>query len=264
MLTTVASSDCIRYDLSPEVMAFTTTRSIARNKTAISALTGIPEQHIVIPHQVHSDGVAIVDDTFLALAADQQTALLDGIDAVITPNTNVCIGVSTADCVPIILYDPRQRVAAAVHAGWRGTRLRVVKKVINIMLNEFHCDAKTLVAVIGPCICRHCFEVGPEVYDAFYEAHFDMSAIAARYPAGQTGLPAAGGADMRDTKWHLDLRACNKQQLTACGIPVNNIAIAPQCTYETPSLLFSARREQHGTTKCGRNYTAIILHNTQP
>ena len=94
--------------------------------------------------------------------------------------------VSTADCTPIIIYDPEHHAAAVVHAGWRGTVARIAEKTVAKMQNVYHSRPHMMRAVIGPCITVKNFEVGDEVYEAFADASFPMSQIA-----------------LRQDKWHM-------------------------------------------------------------
>ena len=95
-----------------------------------------------------------------------------------TNELNVCIGVSTADCIPILLYDTKHHAAAAIHAGWRGTVKHIVQKIIKEMGIVYQTKPQELQAVIGPGISLQNFEVGDEVYEQFANACFDMETIA--------------------------------------------------------------------------------------
>ena len=257
------------YTLASEVIAFSTTRKggvsqgkygefniseycgdrpehIAANRKALAAQLGIDEGCIVVPHQVHSTEVRQVDEDFSRLSADDRKNLLEGVDAVMTGQKGICIGVSTADCIPVLLYDGPHHAVAAIHAGWRGTVQRIVQKTVDAMHAAFHTDPKELKAVIGPGISLDNFEVGDEVYDEFAEAHFDMTAIADR-------RPSRGEQPM---KWHIDLPLCNTLQLTAAGVGRKNIQQSGICTYAHPDEYFSARRLG---TASGRIFTGILL-----
>lgn len=135
----------LEYALGPALRAFSTTRqggvsrdnyasfninaycgdeadSIQQNKQALCDELGIEPQRLIMPHQTHTACVRVVDEAFFASSAAEQQAALEGIDALITDQARLCIGVSTADCVPVLLADKDQRVVAAIHAGWRGTQ----------------------------------------------------------------------------------------------------------------------------------------------
>ncbi len=202
----------------------------------------IDDDRLIIPHQTHEDRIRLVDETFLSLETSEKKDLLEGIDAVITRVPRVCIGVSTADCIPVLLYDKVHRAVAAIHSGWRGTVKRISQKTLVAMQESFSTRAEDVVAVIGPGISVEHFEVGDEVYNAFADAGFDMSGMARKYE-----------------KWHLDLWEANRQLLVESGIPEKNIHIERICTYAENDVLFSARREQTGSEKCGRNFNAVMI-----
>lgn len=173
---------------------------------------------IVIPRQTHTTNVQVIKDV-------PTLEELQDVDAVVTQLKDFCLCVSTADCVPVLLYDKEKEVIAAVHAGWRGTVGRIVEKTIEVMKSHYGSESKDLVACIGPSISLESFEVGDEVYAAFEEAGFDMSRIARRYE-----------------KWHLDLWEANRMQLLAHGVLPEHIEVAGICTFQHHEDFFSARR----------------------
>ena len=95
--------------------------AIARNRKALCKELGIRDSRLVMPHQVHGTGISQIGKTFFLLSEDIRSTALEGVDALITDVKDVCIGVSTADCIPIIIYDPQHQAAGVVHSGWRGT-----------------------------------------------------------------------------------------------------------------------------------------------
>ena len=197
------------------------------------------ESRLVIPHQTHGTTVLTVDKTFMALDEEQRQQRLEGIDAVITSVPQICIGVSTADCIPIIIYDAVHHAAAAIHAGWRGTVARIAPKAVAALQTAYGSQPAELQAWIGPGISLKNFEVGQEVYDQFAEAGFQMERIAMRYE-----------------KWHIDLPMCNLLQLEEAGLPLPFIHHTDICTYDHTDDFFSARRLGISS---GRIYTGIIL-----
>ncbi|MDR2955334.1 MAG: peptidoglycan editing factor PgeF, partial [Prevotella sp.] len=173
----------------------------------------------------------------------EKVKLLNGIDALVTDQRNICIGVTTADCVPILIFDDVKKVFAAVHAGWKGTVNKITERTIETMVQHFGCDdPQALLIGIGPCISQEKFEVGGEVSEAFRQAGFPMERIA--YMNEYTG------------KMHIDLQEANKIILTDCGIPSTHIEQANLCTYSNPDKFFSARRQGFHS---GRMLTGGIL-----
>ena len=257
------------YNLHEDVVAFSTTRcggfstgaygefninrycgdnaeSIHKNRALLCQQLGISDERLIMPHQVHLTQSLRIDETFLAMSEEDRQTRLEGIDAVMTNLTDVCIGVSTADCIPLLIYAPRQHAVAAIHAGWRGTVQRIAQQAIADMTVAYGSQPADLRVQIGPGISLDSFEVGDEVYDAFAAAGFDMKAIAKQYTACNSQI----------SKWHIDLPECNRQQLMNQGVPANHIAVSPVCTFVQSDSFFSARRLG---IQSGRIFTAIII-----
>jgi YfiH family protein len=250
------------YDFGEGVTAFSTTRHggvstgtygefnineycgdeeshIAANRQALATKLGIAADCIVMPHQVHGVECRVVGKDFLDLPESERRARLEGVDCVMTRERGLCIGVSTADCIPVLLFDAAHRAAAAIHAGWRGTVDGIVTKAVEVMAMRFDTQPGDLRAVIGPGISLKNFEVGQEVYDRFAEAGYDMSAVAKRFE-----------------KWHIDLPLCNELQLRQAGVSAGHIRQSGICTWDRVDDFFSARRLGQ---QSGRIYTAILL-----
>lgn len=155
---------------------------VAENRKRLATELGIDTAHIIMPHQVHGVEVRNIAGEFLTMPENIRKMVLEGVDAVMTDQKGVCIGVSTADCIPVLLYDEEHHAVAAIHAGWRGTLARIVHKTIQEMAFTYHTDPKKLKAVIGPGISLDHFEVGDEVYEAFEQAAFPMEEIAEQRP----------------------------------------------------------------------------------
>ena len=220
----------LKYSLGEKIEAFTTDRTVGRN---------IPG--VIYPHQVHTDRIFAITSDFLALSERERKDALDGIDAIMSDVRDVVMGISTADCIPVIVYDSAHHVAAAIHAGWKGTRLRIVTKAIKEMQRLYGTDPSACTAAIGPGISQESFEVGQEVVDAFVEAGFDMSQYV-----------------IMKAKPHIDLKAINLDLLTAAGVRQENVFVSEIDTF-TDENYFSARREQHGVVKCGRILSGFCL-----
>ena len=204
---------------------------IAANKVALCRLLDIECDHLVMPHQVHDCVVRRID------GPQQET--LEGVDALLTNVPQLCIGVSTADCIPVLLFDPIRRAVGAIHAGWRGTVLRIVQKAVEAMRESYGTEAADLQAVVGPGISLDSFEVGDEVYEQFQVAGFEMEAIS-----------------RRDEKWHINLPECNRIQLVESGVLPSHIQMTNICTFQACNRFFSARRLG---IQSGRIFTGILL-----
>ena len=197
---------------------------------------------IVQMHQVHDVKVAVVD------RGDLTRDELDGYDAMITNLPGVAIGVRTADCIPVLLYDPVKKAAAAIHSGWRGTVSKIVGKTVIKMQSTYASQPSDILAFIGPGICVDCFQVGEEVALKFKETGFDINSLwSFRGPKKGNGME--GGH-------HIDLKEACRQTLVESGLKNENIQITGLCTYEDNDLLYSARKEG---IECGRNITYIKI-----
>ena len=198
---------------------------IRQNREALCRMLDISNDRLVMPHQVHLTKMARIDEAFLLMNAAKRQETLEGVDALMTDLKDVCIGVSTADCIPVLLSDHEHHALCAIHAGWRGTVRRIVEKAVGAMTEAYGTRPQHLTAQIGPGIHRDSFEVGDEVYDAFAQEDFDMPTIS-----------------IKKEKWHIDLPECNRLQLIASGLLPPSIKVSPVCTYQQAADYFSARR----------------------
>lgn len=270
MTRSVDDNQLLCYDVSPGVVAFSTKRGnlvtvdspysgfnanpfcgddftkVADAQNHLASMIGTGCDKLIIPHQVHGKEVLAIDEKFLSLDLMSRKARLDGIDALVTNLKDVCVCVSTADCVPVLILDRRRGVVAAVHAGWRGTVKNIVGETIRTMIATYGTRPEDCAAVIGPSISLDSFEVGDEVYDEFANAGFDMERIARRYPCATNNTQA---------KWHINLWEANRLQLLEAGVNNSNVMLANICTFINYDKFFSARRL---TIKSGRMVSGIM------
>lgn len=262
------------YTIADSVVAFSTTRQggvslgayssfnineycgdtaehIAENRRLLAQRLGIAPDHIILPHQVHGAEVRQIGADFLLLPENERRMIVEGVDALVTNQRGICIGVSTADCIPVLLYDEAHHAVAAIHAGWRGTVQRIVQTTIDMMHLYYHIQPSELRAIIGPGISRDSFEVGDEVYEEFLQEGFDMAVVACQRP----NMKKEGSVD-QPLKWHIDLPQCNALLLCQSGVPADRIQSSGICTYQHSDQFFSAR--QLGI-QSGRIFTGIML-----
>lgn len=201
--------------------------AVRTNRARFGAALGL-NAPILTAHQVHGPAVRVAEETF---------GLPDcRADAVVSAEPWSAVGVFTADCTPILLWDPATGAVGAVHAGWRGTVADVTGEAVRVMAARYGASPEAMVAAIGPAIGPCCFEVGPEVAEAFAEA----------------GLPEA--VVPREPKPHVDLWGANFRRLTEAGLAPDNIHRADACTFCDAAHFFSWRRDA-GLT--GRMLAAI-------
>lgn len=207
---------------------------VAESRRRVAAGLGIDLQHLWLPRQVHGCEVLVVDAA---------TPCGAECDAVVTTEPGLCIGVSTADCVPVLLAvtDPETGKClgvAAVHAGWRGTVAHIVRRAVARLLEVTAAAPENITAVIGPSISPAAFEVGEEVVDQFRAAGFE-GCILRNYP-----------------KPHIDLWRANVEDLLTAGVAIDRIDCTPICTRENADRLWSARA--HGV-RSGRMASCIMM-----
>lgn len=224
------SDELLKYRLGDGVEAFSTRRN-----------SPLPYP-VIQGHQVHDARIAVIERPGMTREE------LEGYDAFVTSLPDTAIGVRTADCVPILLYDPIRKVVAAVHSGWKGTVLHISQQTINVMVQRFLCRAEDLQAVIGPAIGPDSFQVGEEVVAQFVDAGFPLDEIWTFRGDGDE-RPMSGGH-------HIDLIQANQWLLEQAGVKTENIQAYRIDTYNDESF-FSARREGF---QCGRIINAIKLN----
>lgn len=219
-----------------------TPENVEHNRADFLAAIGQADATLVTLHQIHSSQIHILNNTALKtkpfLAAPER---VDG-DGLVTDEPGYLLGIQTADCLPIFLVDPERRAIANLHAGWRGTRSRIVQHGIERMQQTFDSRPDRLIAAIGPGIGVCCYEVGDEVVEEFRR----------EFPNAGEWFRAPSGTRRR----RLDLAAANTRQLLEMGLPERQILQAGRCTACEPEWFFSHRREK-GVT--GRMLAAIGL-----
>jgi purine-nucleoside/S-methyl-5'-thioadenosine phosphorylase / adenosine deaminase len=183
-------------------------------------------------------------------------------DASLTNTPGLLLGVQTADCVPILLVDPKKRAVAAVHAGWRGTLARILEKAVGELVAKFKSHPSDLLAAIGPAIGPCCYEVGAELVIQFTS---QFAAAADYFDEPRSGeepnplqwlnmMPPGHQPPPKNVR--LDLPKANRAQLLAAGVHERNIFSSGLCTACHPSLFFSYRKQG---PRSGRLLAAIAL-----
>ncbi|WP_160680083.1 peptidoglycan editing factor PgeF [Clostridium sp. C8-1-8] len=181
--------------------------------------------------QIHSDKIIIADDS------TELSGLIEG-DALITSCGDTLIGVFTADCVPVLIYDINKKVIAAVHSGWKGTYNSIVMKTVETMINDFQCTVESIKVFIGPHIKQCCYEVSKELIDKFKaeKLYSDKNINSGRY---------------------LSLEKCIEAQLINIGVDKTNILKSNLCTLcEKKVKLHSYRKDGEHS---GRMFTYIYF-----
>lgn len=203
---------------------------------AVAGSLAVSRDRLLLVNQVHGRVVAI------ARRGETGAWIPPEADAIVTDDPSIAIGVRTADCAPVLLYDPTHRVAGAVHAGWRGAASGIVVAAVNAMGDAFGSRPADLLAAIGPCLGQCCGEVGPDVVAAF------SAAFAA--PARHWFAPGVGDRSF------LDLERAVRDQLGFMDLQESRIFSSGLCTKTAHRRLHSYRAEKGNA---GRMLAAIRL-----
>lgn len=206
--------------------------NVTSNLESLAHVFGFNKVQMVSPQQTHSKNIGIVKST---------DEIYNDTDALITNKAGICIFIRTADCVPVLLYDPVKNAVAAIHSGWKSTIQEISKHTIELMNKEYGTNPNDLIAGIGPSIGPAVYEVGPEVLEQF-EIKFGRDHIITPIKESDKG--------------YLNLWEVNQQILINSGVLEDNIEVAEICTYSNPGLFYSARRDG---VKTGRLATGIML-----
>ncbi len=165
-------------------------------------------------------------------------------DALLTNAKNILLGIQTADCLPVLVVDPKNRAVVGIHAGWRGTLSRIVEKSIARLVETYGSNPHDCLAATGPAIGQCCFEIGAEVQEVFEkEFSYGSKLFSYHQPNGKSNM---------------DLRLANQEQLINSGVQKENIFHWPDCTRCQMDLYFSYRGEI-ATGAVGRLLSVIGL-----
>jgi len=206
---------------------------IGDNREKLSNLLKIQSCQLVFPRQTHTNCVVSISE----IPEDE----IKETDALVTNQPGICLCVQTADCVPVLLFDPIENVIAAVHAGWRGTVQKISTETIKMMKANYGTLPENVLALIGPSI-------GPGVYEVSDEVVNEV----------QKNIPNAENTLLKNNaeKFHFNLWEANRQLLLQCGLSPINIEVSEECSFTQNEKYFSARRDGIHT---GRMVSGIML-----
>jgi hypothetical protein len=222
--------------------------AVERNRALLLRSLGVANARqswpLITLRQIHSDLTHRIDDSPRSPLAG---------DGLITDTPGLLLAVLTADCLPVILVDKKNRAVGVFHAGWRGTVQRIVEKGVGQMRHHFGSDPGHLLAAIGPGVQGCCYTVGEEVRRKF-ESQFGYAAelfqevkesdpVREKYPLLFLTARAPGHSEL-PVKLFLDLVEANRRQLLDAGVPARNIDASSPCTACHTDLLFSHRSEK--------------------
>ena len=219
---------------SPEILHGFGTRSFDPDRFTSKNCLRVPQTK-----QIHSASVIIIDNNVSSSSGSDRRIHVQPIEADgwMTKVPSICLVIRTADCLPLLIFDKKLKYAAAIHAGWRGTSKHIVENAIQ-SLTSLGSRTEDINAVIGPHICKDCYEVGEDVLDDFEENGWNFEAISTKKAS---------------KKYLLDLKAAVKSELSRFG--VTNIDASSHCTKCSNDLFYSYRA---GDTE-GRNISFIAI-----
>lgn len=199
--------------------------NVLKNYDILGDAVGFRKEQTVFTKQRHTDIIRVVDETNCGEGLYRETPEI--CDGQITDRPGVALVTFSADCTPVLLYDPVRRAIGAVHAGWRGTAQGITAKAVEAMVREFGCRREDIQAAIGPCIGKCCFETDWDVPQAMLDA---------------LGPKAITGITQKGEKYFVDNKFLNTLWLQRAGI--GGLDISPDCTKCSPDRYWSHRATQ--------------------
>jgi len=200
-----------------------------KNQKLACKILGGNYDNFIMPNQQHTDKIAVIKQK-----EDIKKIYNEPFDGIITNLKKFPICLVFADCTPIILYDEENKVVACIHAGWKGTAMRIAKKAVNLMVKEFHSAPSTIQVAMGATICKKCFEINRDI-------------------AGKLAMSINKSYDNifleTSDKIYADLKLINKMQLKEVGI--EKIDICSYCTSCDNDIFYSYRADDKCTGRHG-------------
>jgi polyphenol oxidase len=260
LITTRGGQDTCEKVLNLGFTDWDKSERVRGNREKFFRAIGAGKMRVVALRQIHSDIVHVIDSENKPVGdtdspGTQPPDPAPQGDALITREPGVMLVVQTADCVPILLADPKRRAIAAIHSGWRGTVRRIAAKALGRMQMEFGTNPQDVIAALGPGIGQPCYEVGTEVAAEFqaqfpnarewFEGPFDQLVDSDSDPNWLPWLTMKPpGHAPPPPRVHLDLIAANRAILEEAGILARNISSSGLCTACRSDLFFSFRKER--------------------
>lgn len=186
------------------------------NRKAYLQKIGISSTQLISAEILHKNQMAVVSEK-------EAGKIIKGDDGLITKDKNIFLSITSADCLPIFLFELEQEIIGMIHAGWRSLEKDILTNAVG-KIQELGGKTENILVGIGPAISRKHYEVGPEVTEKFK-----------KYPEV---------IENKNDKFFLDIKKIAKLQLLELGILKENTEIIPECTFELPEKYFSARRDK--------------------
>lgn len=207
---------------------------VKENRRRFAYAVGVEPSRLTTAEQVHGDKIFIVRQEHAGLGAEEYSQAIKDVDALITNIPGIPLLLFFADCVPVLIIDPKKRAIAISHAGWKGTVAGIAGKTIKAMEQEYGTNPADCLAGIGPSIGQCCYEVNENVIDQLKVFPYWQDLVAPKGP-----------------RWLLNLWEANRRQLLDAGLVPDNVAVSAVCTACNTELFFSYRAEKGNTGRMG-------------
>jgi len=217
--------------------------AVAENRKILCDSIGIDVDRLIVPRELHNNEIREIAPAFFNLSKEEQLNFVSTCDALITNIRGVCLAVSTADCVPILLYDKKLQIIAAVHAGWRGVVKKILPMTIQLMQEKYNSKVEDIIAVTGPCISADSYQVNQDVVDEFQSVFGEDEMLHILLEKENDAL-------------FIDLKKAILLQCKIANLLDENVEIHTGCTFQMSELYFSARRD---SVYSGRMLAGIFL-----
>ncbi|MDI6783651.1 MAG: peptidoglycan editing factor PgeF [bacterium] len=217
-------------------------QTILKNRELLASSLDIPLSNFTTAQQVHDADVAVVTESMCGNGALDFESAIPATDAMVTEIPKICLMILTADCVPILFFDPKKKVIGVAHAGWKGTGKQIAQKTVQVMQKKFACSPSDILVGLGPSIGPCCYEVGAEVIIGIERTFANQTKEVLPWNSENQG--------------YFNLWEANKIQLVQEGILERNIEVTGFCTRCHSDIFYSARQTKGAT---GRFGTGIML-----
>lgn len=215
-------------------------QNVLENRKRLAAFLNTDLEHMISPTQTHSTNIKKITKEDMGKGMYSLDDAFDDIDATYTREKNLYLLTYHADCIPILLYDKKEQLIAAIHSGWKGNVNEITLKCLRYLKENENCQPENIYAYIGPSLSYEAFEARQDIIDLVNQMEIDGSKF---YTQTAPGV------------YHLDAKALAKEQMLYFGIPTHHITVDPHCTKQDEEHFFSYRRDH----QCGRHVSFIAM-----
>lgn len=216
-----------------------TPENVRRNYEFLADTLCLSPDRLVVSDQTHTVNIRQVTAADGGKGVTRPKDYRD-VDGLVTNERQLALVTGHADCNAIFFFDPSKQVIGLAHSGWRGTLGGIGREMIRLMREKYGCSPADILAGVGPSLCQECFEVDPDVAQAFFDADASYRAFALR----------------RGVKYHIDLKGIIRHDLLVCGLGEDHLMDMKLCT-KCDTADFFSHRGQKG--KRGIMAAAMVL-----